>query len=64
MAELTQGAADEMSAETRFHADDTWREFLECFKKRKPLDLAAESDLAISTEAYDVENFLADINAD
>ena len=32
--------------------------------ERQPLDLAAEGDLAVNAEADDVEDFLADIDAD
>jgi len=32
--------------------------------QRQPLDLAAEGDLAVGAEADDVEDFLADIDAD
>jgi hypothetical protein len=52
------------STDACFHADDTGRQLLESLDERQPLDLAAERDLAIGSEADDVEDFLADINAD
>ena len=64
VAELAQGAADEMGAEAGLHADDAWRQLLERLGERQPLDLAAERDLAVSAEADEVEDFLADIDAD
>ena len=40
------------------------RQLLERLDQRQPLDLAAERDLAVSAEADEVEDFLADIDAD
>ncbi len=64
MAELAQSAADEMGAEARFHADDARWQLLERLDQGQSLDLAAERDLAVSAEADEVEDFLADIDAD
>jgi len=64
VAELAQGAADEVRTGARFHADDTRWQVLERLDQRQTLDLAAERDLAVSAEANEVEDFLADIDAD
>ena len=64
MAELAQGAADEVGAEAGLHPDDAGRQLLERLDQRQPLDLAAEGDLAVGAEADEVEDFLADIDAD
>lgn len=64
MAELAQGAADDVSAEARFYADDAWRQLFECLDQRQPLDLAAERNLAVRAEADKMEDFLANIGAD
>jgi len=64
MAKLAQGAADKMGAQAGFHANHARRQLAERLGDRQPLDLAPEGDLAISAEADDVEDFLADIDAD
>ena len=64
VAELAQRAADEVRAQARFHADHARRQLLERVGERQPLDLAAERDLAVGVEADDVEDFLADVDAD
>ena len=47
-----------MGTEACFHADDAGRQLLEGLDERQPLDLAAERDLAIGSEADDVETSL------
>lgn len=64
MAKLPQSTADKVHAETSLHADDAGRQSLEDLKERQSLDLATESDLAVSAETDDMEDFLADVDAD
>lgn len=64
MAELAQSTADEVRTQAGFHPDDARWQLLERLDQRQPLDLTAECDLAVSAEANEVEDFLADIDAD
>lgn len=62
--QLAQRPVDEVGAKACLHADDTRRQLSECLNERQSPDLAAESDLAVRAKANDVEDFLADIDAD
>src|SRR5690242_15419717 len=53
-----------MGAETGLHADDARGQPFEGLNERQSLDLAAESDLAAGVETDDVEDFLANVDAD
>jgi hypothetical protein len=64
MTKLTQCPADKMSAQAGFHADNARRQPTEGLNKRQSLDLATKRYLAVSAETDDVEDFLADVNAD
>jgi hypothetical protein len=64
MAELAQTARNKVRAEAGFHPDDARRQRLECVDQRQPLNLAVERDLASAVEADEVEDILADVDAD
>jgi hypothetical protein len=53
-----------MRAEAGFHPDDARRQRLECVDQRQPLYLAPEDDLASVVEADEVEDILANVDAD
>src|SRR5262249_24578999 len=62
--QLAQGTADKVGAEACFHADNAGRQSSECLHERQSLDLATESNLAVSTKTNDVEDLLANVDAD
>ena len=64
MAQLTQGPADKVRAEACLHSDHTRWQLLEGLGQRQSLDLAPKSNLAVSAEADDVEDFFANVDAD
>jgi hypothetical protein len=64
VTQLAQRPADKVGAETRFHADDARGEPSECLNERQSLDLTTKSNLAVCAKANDVEDFLADVDAD
>ena len=53
-----------MRAETGFHPDDARRQRLECVDQRQSLYVAPEDDLASAVEADEVEDILANVDAD
>jgi hypothetical protein len=53
-----------VGAEACFNADNAARQLLELSLKRRALDLAAQDDSALAVKPHQVENFLADIEAD
>jgi hypothetical protein len=63
VTQLAQRPADKVGAETRFHADARG-EPSECLNERQSLDLTTKSNLAVCAKANDVEDFLADVDAD
>ena len=64
VAQLTQGPADKMCAEACLHADHTrWQPF-KGIHERQPLDLTAKGNLAVGAKTHNVEDFLADVDAD
>jgi hypothetical protein len=64
MTKLPQSPADKVGAEARLHADDAWRQSFEGLNEGKSLDLASKGDLTVGAKADDVENFLANVDAD
>jgi hypothetical protein len=64
IAKRPQRAAHEVGAQARLHADDAGRQLPERLSKPKAPDLAAEGDLPALAKANDVEDVLADIDAD
>src|SRR6516225_10455508 len=62
VAQLTQGPADKMCAEAS--SDHTrWQPF-KGIHERQPLDLTAKGNLAVGAKTHNVEDFLADVDAD
>src|SRR6187399_2084456 len=53
-----------MGAKAGFHAHDTRGQPPEGLNEGQPLDLAAKSNLAVGAKSNDVEDVLADIDAD
>ena len=53
-----------MCAEAGFHADHTRWKLFEGLGQRQPFDLATQNNLAVSAEADDMKDFLADVDAD
>jgi len=64
VTQLTQRPADKVSAEARLHANDARRQPSKGLNERQSLDLATKSDLAVVAKTNDVEDFLADLDAD
>src|SRR5262249_35658576 len=63
VTQLTQRPADKVGAKARFHADHARRQPPECLNQRQSLDLATESNLAVGAKTDNVEDFLADVDA-
>ncbi|WP_247511851.1 hypothetical protein, partial [Bradyrhizobium sp. 157] len=63
VTQLTQRPTDKMGAEARLHADDARRQLFKDRNERQPLDLTTKSNLAVRAKANDVEDVLADIDA-
>ena len=64
VTQLTQRPADKVGAEARLHADHARRQPFKGLQERQALDLATKSNLAVRAKTNNVEDFLADIDAD
>ncbi len=64
VAQLTPSPANKVCAEARLHANDARRELFEGLDQRQSLDLPTKSNSAVSAEPNNVENFLANVDAD
>src|SRR5206468_86862 len=64
VSEPAQRAADEVGAEACLEPDDARRQLGELALQRQSLELLAQDNLPLRVEADDVENVLADVDAD
>src|SRR4029077_922549 len=58
VSQCPQRPADEMRAQTSFHADDARRQLLERVRETQSLDLPSEGNLPVDAEPDDVKNLL------
>ncbi len=64
MSQSAESAADKMCAQAGLHTDDTRGKLRELLFQRETLDLFVQSHLPIAVKTNDVEDLLADIDAD
>jgi hypothetical protein len=63
MTKLPQGPADKVCTPAALHANNAWRQLLEGLDECQPFDLAPKSNSTVSAQTDDVEDFLADVDA-
>lgn len=63
-AELAQRSTDKMGTQTGLHPNDARGQILKSADKSQTLDLASENNLAVAVKTNEMQNILANINAD
>jgi hypothetical protein len=63
-AQFAQGPTNEMRAQAGFHTDDAAWQLLEGRHQRQTFDLTPQYDLAVEIKADQMEDVLADVDAD